>query len=181
MGDAAGVGDSGSPGTAMATGDLPELAVKMLETGVLVSRLARSDRCGVHLSASWISILQALHAAGPLEADALTAMGMRPFGAVQDAVDELVAHGLVAREDAPGRDGGGQVRMTEAGRRIYDERQAQLAAPLVRVLEELPDDEVRLLENGIALLETLAGERPGTAAGQAGAAARPDGTPNERT
>ena len=120
----------------------------------LLRRLRREDDAS-GLTGPRLSALSVVVFGGPLTLGALAAAEQVRPPTMTRLAAALEADGLVVREPDPQDGRGVLIRATAAGRRLLEEGRARRTAALVRQLEALAPEELRLLAQATALLERV--------------------------
>ena len=140
---------------------LPALAERLRLSMIRLGRqLRRHDPS--ELSIAQVSGLASVVHAGPLGVGQLAELEGLPSPAATRLADKLEAAGLVARQANPGDRRGVQVVATAAGADLLARRVRAGNARLAERLAALNESDRRALERAVAVLESLAAERPGT-------------------
>lgn len=143
-----------------ATG-LPALAERLRLAMIRLSRQLRRDDPS-ELSIAQVSALASVVHAGPLGVGQLAELEGLPSPAATRLADKLEAAGLVVRRANPGDRRGVQVVATAAGVDLLARRARAGNARLAERLAALSDSDRWALERAVAVLESLAAERPAT-------------------
>ena len=141
--------------------ELPALAERLRLSMIRLGRqLRRHDPS--ELSIAQVSGLASVVHAGPLGVGQLAELEGLPSPAATRLADKLEAAGLVVRQANPGDRRGVQVVATGAGADLLARRARAGNAWLAARLAALSESDRRALERAVAVLESLAAERPGT-------------------
>ena len=140
---------------------LPALAERLRLSMIRLGRqLRRHDPS--ELSIAQVSGLASVVHAGPLGVGQLAELEGLPSPAATRLADKLEAAGLVVRQATPGDRRGVQVVATAAGEDLLARRARAGNARLAERLAALNESDRRALERAVAVLESLAAERPAT-------------------
>ncbi len=142
--------------------ELPALAGRLRLSMIRFGRqLRRHDP--PELSIAQVSGLASVVHAGPLGVGQLAELEGLPSPAATRLADKLEAAGLVVRQANPADRRGVQVVATQAGTDLLARRARAGDAWLAERLAALSESDRRALERAVAVLESLAAERPGPA------------------
>ena len=132
-----------------------ELAARLQSNSLRLLRLVRRDGLGQSLSGPKLSVLSFLATAGPVSLAELAAAEQVRAPTMSKVVDTLFEEGLVSRV-ADSKDRRMiRIAVTEEGRRLLADGEAQRVAALAARLKRLADSERRALSRGVELMERL--------------------------
>jgi DNA-binding MarR family transcriptional regulator len=122
-----------------------------------VTRLARRLRqqSGVDASPTQLSALATIERQGPITLGDLAAAERVKPPTVTAAVSRLEAEGFVAREVDPSDRRIVRVEVTASGRKLLARNRSQKTAELDRRLRSLSDDDRRILDRAVDVLDRL--------------------------
>ena len=134
--------------------DLAALAVRLRIVNGRLHRRLRQSAQG-ELAISHLSALATIARLGPVGPSEVATAEQVSRPSMTSIVNALEAAGLVTRRADPADRRRATLTATSAGQRLLDRTRRQRAAYLARRLRELPEQEVRVLNDAVAILERL--------------------------
>ena len=132
-----------------------ELAARLQSNSLRLLRLVRRDGAGRTISGPKLSVLSFLDTSGPASLASLAAAEQVQAPTMSRLVEGLVEEGLVTRETHATDRRMVQIAITEAGRSLLSDGEAERVAALAARLRRLADSERRALVRGVELMERL--------------------------